>query len=164
MNHGVGVMFLPSGLGYFATGAAGIPAYSPLVFKFDLLQMKQNDHDNDGIPSYKEDLNGDGEFTVANADDDTITHDDTDGDSIPNYFDSDDDADGVLTIDELNPTTYIIDTNQGQAEPNLAEGEFEISRSEEAGVITIKTVTIMDTNNNGKGDHLDDDITINYNE
>ncbi len=99
-NHGVGVMFLPSGLGYFSTGAGGIPAYSPLVFKFDLLQMKQNDHDNDGIPSYMEDINGDGEFTVADPEDDTVTHDDTDGDSIPNYFDPDDDGDGVLTINE----------------------------------------------------------------
>ena len=99
-NHGVGVMFLPSGLGYFSTGAGGIASYSPLVFKFDLLQMKENDHDNDGIPSYKEDLNNDGEFTIADPEDDTVTHDDTDGDSIPNYFDSDDDGDGVLTINE----------------------------------------------------------------
>ncbi len=99
-NHGVGVMFLPSGLGYFSGSAGGIPAYSPLIFKFDLLQMSENDHDGDGIPSYLEDLNGDGEFTIANPDDDTITHDDTDGDGVPNYFDNDDDGDGVLTINE----------------------------------------------------------------
>lgn len=100
-NHGVGVMFLPSGLGYFSTGTGGIPPYSPLVFKFDLLQkLKEGDHDNDGVPSYLEDLNGDGEFTLADPEDDTVTHDDTDGDFIPDYFDSDDDGDGVLTIDE----------------------------------------------------------------
>lgn len=99
-NHGVGVMFLPSGLGYFSTGTGGIPAYSPLVFKFDLLQMKENDHDGDGVPSHLEDLNDDGEFTVADPEDDTVTHDDTDGDLIPDYFDSDDDGDGVLTINE----------------------------------------------------------------
>ena len=99
-NHGVGVMFLPSGLGYFSNRTGGIPSYSPLVFKFDLLQMTVNDHDNDGVPSYLEDLNGDGEFTIADFEDDTITHDDTDGNSIPDYFDPDDDGDGVLTIDE----------------------------------------------------------------
>ena len=100
VNHGVGVMFLPSGLGYFSSGTGGIGAYSPLIFKFDLLQMKENDHDNDGVPSYLEDLNDDGEFTIADPEDDTVTHDDTDSDNIPNYFDSDDDGDGVLTINE----------------------------------------------------------------
>lgn len=163
-NHGAGVMFLPSGLGYFGTPTTGIPAYSSIVFKFDLFQISVNDHDNDGLPSYYEDLNGDGEFTIADSEDDTITHDDTDGDSTPNYFDLDDDGDGVSTLDELEHKTYIVDTNLGEEEPVLAEKEFEFRRSESDGVLTIKTVKIVDSNNDGIDDYLDINIAINYNE
>ncbi|NMH86075.1 hypothetical protein [Flavivirga algicola] len=46
--------------------------------------------DNDGIPAELEDLNNN-----KNLDDD-----DTDGDTIPNYLDADDDGDNVLTKDE----------------------------------------------------------------
>lgn len=99
-NHGAGVMFLPSGLGYFSSATVGIPAYSPIVFKFDLLQMFQNDHDGDGVPSYLEDLNGDGEYTVNFSDLTDGTDDDTDGDGTPDYADADDDGDGILTINE----------------------------------------------------------------
>ncbi|MGB5420073.1 FKBP-type peptidyl-prolyl cis-trans isomerase [Algibacter sp.] len=99
-NHGSGVMFLPSGLSYFSAVQTDIPAYSPLIFKFDVLQMFQNDHDSDGVPSYLEDLNGDGEFTVNYDDLTDETDDDTDGDGIADYLDSDDDGDGVLTINE----------------------------------------------------------------
>ena len=156
MNHGVGVMFLPSGLAYFSQTQATIPAYSPLIFKFELLQTSQNDHDNDGIPSYLEDLNGDTELTIDD--------DDTDGDLLPDYFDADDDGDGILTINELVPTVYTIDTNQGEQEPVLEVGEFEISRSDDAGIITINTVKIVDSNNDGINDYLDENITINYND
>ncbi|ALJ04362.1 hypothetical protein APS56_04050 [Pseudalgibacter alginicilyticus] len=95
-NHGAGVMFVPSGLGYFASGSTNISSYSPLVFKFDLFEMQENDHDNDGVPSWKEDLNGDGEFFTT--DDDEL--DDTDGDGTLNIIDTDDDGDGVPTIRE----------------------------------------------------------------
>jgi hypothetical protein len=101
INSGVGVMFLPSGLAYFSSSpSSSVPAYSPLFFKFELLGYSENDHDNDGIPSYLEDVNGDGYFTVENPDDKTQTHDDTDGDGTPNAFDDDDDNDGVPTIRE----------------------------------------------------------------
>ncbi|GAL68563.1 FKBP-type peptidyl-prolyl cis-trans isomerase FkpA precursor [Jejuia pallidilutea] len=98
VNHGTGVMFLPSGMAYYNNAPSGIPAYSPLIFKFEIYQSFDNDYDGDGVPSHKEDLNGDGEFFVDldNADAD----DDTDGDGIPDYVDSDDDGDGVLTINE----------------------------------------------------------------
>ena len=89
-------MFLPSGLGYFSQSSGAIPAYSPIIFKFELLQAYQNDHDKDGVPSYLEDINGDGEL-----------FDNTDGDFNPSngfpiydYLDTDDDGDGILTIDE----------------------------------------------------------------
>ena len=92
MNYGLGVMFLPSGIGYFSAPQGGIPAYSPLIFKFELFDTEINDHDGDTVPSYLEDLDGDGEFTVDG--------DDTDGDLIPDYFDIDDDGDGVVTLNE----------------------------------------------------------------
>lgn len=162
-NHGAGVMFLPSGLGYFNNSTPGISAYTPIAFKFDLYQTSIADHDNDGIPSYLEDINGDGEFTL-NSDTDTKDGDDTDSDNIPNHFDDDDDGDGVLTIDELEHKTYTVDTNMNEQEPVLEIKEFELSRSESEGIITIKTVTIKDSNNDNIDDYLDENITIDYNE
>ncbi len=101
MNKGVGVMFIPSGLAYFNRPTIGIPAYTPIAFKFELLQTAQNDHDNDGVPSYLEDIkNNDGEFTVNIKDLTDETDDDTDGNGVPDYADNDDDGDGVLTINE----------------------------------------------------------------
>ncbi|WP_136479798.1 FKBP-type peptidyl-prolyl cis-trans isomerase [Cognatitamlana onchidii] len=98
-NHGVGVMFIPSGLAYFSSGQGIIDAYEPINFKFDLLQKYENDHDNDNVPSYKEDLNGDGEFTL-NSSPDVMDGDDTDNDRTPDFADNDDDGDGVPTINE----------------------------------------------------------------
>jgi len=152
-NSGVGVMFLPSGLGYYGGGVAGISAYSSLVFKFEMFQTEVNDHDNDGLPSYVEDLNG-------NL---NMVDDDTDGDVFnPNYVDADDDGDGVLTLNELEPNEHTI--NLGEPDPVLGAKEFEISRTEDGGIITIKTVIIMDSNNDGLDDYLDENIIINYNE
>lgn len=100
VNHGVGVMFVPSGLAYFATGSGSIGVYEPISFKFDLLQKYENDHDSDNVPSYKEDWNtNDGEFTTNSAED-VHDGDDTDGDFTPDYFDADDDGDGIPTINE----------------------------------------------------------------
>lgn len=126
INNGRGYLFIPSGLG-FGQGASGlIPANNPLIFKIELNDVRRADHDFDGIYSYLEDLDNDGE--VANddtnsngfpnyldGDDDgdtvltknedangngTVFDDDTDGDSVPNYLDNDDDGDGKLTKDE----------------------------------------------------------------
>ena len=99
LNHGTGVMFLPSGLAYFSTATGGISTYESIIFKFEMYGMSENDHDGDGVPSYKEDLNNDGEF-LLNSDVDTMDGDDTDNDGSPNYFDTDDDGDGILTINE----------------------------------------------------------------
>ena len=96
-NSGLGVMFLPSGLSYFYNSRTGIPAYSPLIFKFEVLQADLNDHDNDSVPSYLEDINSNGELLSADF---STGDDDTDGDGLPNYLDDDDDGDGVPTIDE----------------------------------------------------------------
>ncbi|NOY47825.1 MAG: hypothetical protein GXO84_06455, partial [Chlorobi bacterium] len=120
----------------------------------ELYQSDVNDHELDGVPSYLEDINNDLE----------IGNDDTDNDGIQNFVDVDDDGDGVLTINELEPMQYIVNTNIGEIEPILDTKEFEISRSENAGIITINTVKIVDSNNDGLDDYLDDSITINYNE
>lgn len=152
-NFGLGMMFLPSGLGYFSGTSTG-RSYDNLIFKFELLQYEQQDHDQDGIPSYVEDLNGD--LNLGN--------DDTDGNDIPNYVDFDDDGDGVATFNELLQTVYTVDTNEDEEEPTLSENEYEYSRSTDAGIITITTVTALDTNNNGILDYLDDSVSINYNE
>lgn len=99
-NPGVGAMFLPSGLAYFSEYTSDIPPYSVLAFKFDLLETSVMDHDNDGVPSFMEDLNNDGEFVVDYENLDSTTDDDTDGDGTPDFLDTDDDGDGVLTINE----------------------------------------------------------------
>lgn len=94
-DFGVGVMFIPSGLGYFASGSASIPSYSPLIFNFKLYNLKRMDHDRDGILSmyeYGDPLDGE-RFKK-----DPI---DTDGDDRPDYLDVDDDADGHLTKTEI---------------------------------------------------------------
>lgn len=103
-NFGAGVMFIPSGLGYFGTARAGIPAYSPLIFAFKLYEIQRVDHDGDGIYSYQEDINGDGYMlTLADG---VVNPDDTDGDGIPNFLDVDDDGDFFTTASEIkNPIT-----------------------------------------------------------
>ena len=151
---GVGAMFLPSGLGYYSSGSNGIAPYSCLIFKFDLLQSETNDHDLDGIPSYLEDLDGDLDFS----------NDDTDENGLFDFLDFDDDGDGVFTINELLPNEYIVDTNIGETDPVYGVGEYETGRTEEDGIITITTVTVVDSNNNGIDDYLDDSVSIDYNE
>lgn len=155
-NPGLGVMFLPSGLAYFASPPPGSPIslYSNLIFKFEVLQFQEVDHDDDGIPTYVEDLN-------SNR---NVFDDDTDNDRTPNAFDTDDDNDGVSTLDELKGFTYVIDTNLGENEPTLEVGEYIRSRTVADGIITLKTVKVMDTNGNSIPDYLDSAITINYNE
>jgi hypothetical protein len=151
-NYGFGAMFLPSGLAYFSSAPSGIPLYSNLIFKFELYQASPNDHDGDGIFSHLEDLDNN-----KNAYDD-----DTDEDNIPNFLDANDDNDTILTKNELVFKTYTVDTNQGEQEPVLANNESEISRSESAGIITIKTVVIVDTNNDDVPDYLDKETIIDH--
>lgn len=100
-DFGIGVVFVPSGLGYYASPPVGssIRRYQPIIFAAQLYKSKEADHDLDGIPSYLEDINGDGR--VNSPPDENDNGDDTDGDGIPNYVDADDDGDGVLTIDEI---------------------------------------------------------------
>jgi hypothetical protein len=91
-NFGIGFAIFPSGLGYFQSGSISIPAYSPLIFKVNMMTLNRTDHDNDSVLTIIEDLNGDHDFN----------NDDTDSDNIPNFLDDDDDGDGVLTINEYD--------------------------------------------------------------
>lgn len=98
-DYGIGAVFIPSGLAYFDNPppGSGIPSYTPLIFKIDLLSFEANtDFDGDGIPSILEDLDGDGNLNNDNTDQDTERI------FLPNHNDSDDDADGIPTIDEID--------------------------------------------------------------
>ncbi|MBP9793535.1 MAG: hypothetical protein KBC56_05990 [Flavobacterium sp.] len=95
-DFGAGVMFLPSGLAYYASSQGTIPAYSPLIFTFSLKRIHHVDTDFDGIDTIDEDVNGNGKYG----------DDDTDGDGRPNYMDIDDDGDGKLTKAELKYSVF----------------------------------------------------------
>lgn len=118
-DFGVGAVFLPSGLAYYSNPTATIPSYSPLIFTFQLFSVNQADHDQDGIPSYLEDLDNDR----------IVVNDDSDDDSRPNYLDADDDGDGTLTKDEITINedgTLSFPDRNGNGIPNyLDEDEFE---------------------------------------
>lgn len=95
-NYGVGVVFLPSGLGYYDRPVANVPSYSPLVFTVRLHANRKRDHDRDGILSNFE--NGIGVEDLHTVD--------TDGDNVPDFLDIDDDNDNLRTLIEIrNPAT-----------------------------------------------------------
>lgn len=101
-DFGKGVVFIPSGLAYFSAPPSGssIEPYKPIIFSVQLYKSRENDHDLDGIPSYKEDLNNNGRINESATSEDV--GDDLDGDGLANFVDEDDDGDGVLTIDEIS--------------------------------------------------------------
>ncbi len=92
-NYGIGAVFIPSGLAYYQypPPTGGLNAYDQLIFSFELFESEVADHDEDGIPSYMEDLNEDG----------FLLNDNTDGAGAVNYLDDDDDGDGRLTKYEI---------------------------------------------------------------
>ncbi len=102
-NFGVGAIFFPSGMGFANIPQPNIPANSPLVFRIKLFASLEADHDLDGIPSWMEDLN----------DNQNPNDDDTDDDNFPNFLDTNDDADLILTINEItiNPDGTITFTD-----------------------------------------------------
>lgn len=164
VNKGVGVMFLPSGLGYFSNAQSKIPAYSPIIFKFELLKMYQNDFDGDGIPSYLEDLNGDGEFTVNYENRNDPTDDDTNGKLInglpyPDYADTDDDGDGILTRNEIEIATIKKPTRQEILDTPLLDNQVLLNKivKELDGTYTGTILTFKDTDGDDIPDYLDAD-------
>lgn len=115
-KYGVGAVFMPSALGYYASPPSSIGLYSPLIFTLKVLRaVVGTDHDNDGVPSYLEDLNGD-HF---------LLNDDTDLDRLADYKDINDDNDPVLTVDEDidqdgDPTN---DDTDGDGIPNYLDSD-----------------------------------------
>jgi hypothetical protein len=105
-DFGAGIMFLPSGLGYYNSGNSGIPAYAPLVFSFKLFEVNRIDSDGDGIMNFQEDVNGDGYMRVLAKG--VVNPDDSDGDGIPNFLDTDDDGDGVSTRKEITGANGVL--------------------------------------------------------
>jgi len=86
LEGGTGFLFIPSGLAYKNSGEL---ANKPIIFKVTLNDIFHTDHDKDGVLSMYEVEEG-GKYVDL----------DTDGDSLPNFVDNDDDGDGVLTEDE----------------------------------------------------------------
>lgn len=125
-DYGIGAAFIPSGLAYFSNPPIPeIPQYAPLIFTFQLYKTIQGDLDEDGVPSVYEDLNNDK----------LLGNDNTDGDDIPNFADTDDDGDGTPTIDEV-----------------------EINDANEDGYISEDEIIFTDSNSDGTPDYLDPEV------
>ena len=147
---GMGAMFLPSGLSYFSTYKSGIPTYSNLMYKFELLQAESRDHDLDNIPSHME-------ISQSNDSDLLI---DTDEDLFLNFLDSDDDGDGTATASEIKIDTYSDMTLEGLQTIldaiELMSNQFisPISTLPD-GTFTANIITLVDDNGNGIPNYLD---------
>ena len=159
-NHGIGAVFIPSGLGYFSTALAEIPSYTPLIFRFNVIDNTVMDHDADGIPSFIEDLNNDGD----------AFDNDSDEDSGADFIDNDDDNDDTLTRDEVEVKSYDEDDSmmpfmtrdaaQTYFNDNASSDEHFISIDfNEGGTYTLNTVVLTDSNNDGTPDYLDENIS-----
>ncbi len=110
---GRGLIFMPSGLGYFNSAQTSIPTYSPLIFEISVFTINKSDHDGDGVLSINEDPNKDG----------NPYNDDTDEDGVINMYDEDDDGDGILTKDELdgNDPDNLPDDSNNDGIPNYLD-------------------------------------------
>ncbi|WP_052158169.1 FKBP-type peptidyl-prolyl cis-trans isomerase [Lacinutrix jangbogonensis] len=160
-DHGLGVVFMHSGLGYFSLPpTSAIPIYSPLFFNLKVISRSNTDYDLDGVPSHIEhpDGNIDGE------------EDNIDGDLLVNFIDNDDDGDGVLTRNEVVQNEYEEDVDENQfmtkAEAQsyfdaiTATDEIFISiEGELDGTFTLHTLTVPDDNNDGTPNYLDSSVT-----
>jgi hypothetical protein len=114
-------------LGYFSGSADGIAPFTNLIFKFELYQYEVNDHDNDNVPSYLEDVDGNGYVRDGSVDD-------SDGDQIANFLDTDDDGDGVLTINEdLEPDTDLNVDSDGDGDPTNDIGDGDPTNDDTDG-------------------------------
>ena len=121
---GIGVMFLPSGLGYFSAAAGTVPVYSNLIFKFKVFQSEFNDHDFYNVPSHLEDTNNNYDLSDDNSDDD----------SFADFIDSDDDNDGTLTIDEdLEPDSDLTIDRDGDGDPTNDIGDGDPTNDDSDG-------------------------------
>jgi hypothetical protein len=79
------------------------------VFSFKLYAINRSDLDNDGIPSYLEDVNGDN--YVRNFAAGVANPDDSDKDGVPDYLDIDDDGDSFSTRSEITVNKVVTPFN-----------------------------------------------------
>ena len=118
-DFGFAAVFVPSGIGFFATPPLSTPLqpYQPLIVEFQLYKSVESDHDQDLIPTYLEDVDGDG----------LVRDEDTDSNGTPNYLDIDDDGDETPTNEEVfiddNGELQIPDSN-GNGTPDYLDQEF----------------------------------------
>jgi len=92
INAGNCLVFIPSGLAYYnSPQGANLPAYSSIVFQINLKTLDKIDHDSDRILSYMELYGTETDYFMQ----------DSDGDLIPDFLDTDDDGDGFLTRNEF---------------------------------------------------------------
>lgn len=112
-----------------------VPPSSPQVIEefvsttggMAILEIRISDQDdNDGVPAELEDINGDG----------NLFNDDSDGDGIPDFLDTDDDNDNVLTASE---------------ELEAVDDNGNVITDENGDVVYV------DTDNDGIPNYLDDD-------
>lgn len=136
------------------------------VSNFDISAefMPAPDEDNDGVPDEDEDLNNNG----------NLEDDNTDGDDLPNYRDSDDDGDLVATIDEIrgigagrfvNGNRIFIDTDNDMIENYLDDdddGDLVLTKDEDYN--GNGNPIDDDTNNNSIPDFLDEDAALGVDE
>ena len=120
IDFGAGAMFIPSGLAYYAAGKGVIPGYASLIFSFKLLATQRLDHEfkivnqeaiaiPDGILSYLEDNDGDHYMWLKEELNAGVSNpDDTDGDGLPDFVDTDDDGDGVSTRTEITAPNGVL--------------------------------------------------------
>ena len=127
-GYGAGVMFLPSGFGYFNNSKGTLGSYSPIIFSFKLYELDYRDPDGDGILSKDERdfrnlpvydkwkvnpyLGYDYDYyTNLSSNTFNFVKYDTDGDGFPNMFDIDDDNDNYTTkyeMKEFSPIDHSI--------------------------------------------------------
>ena len=160
-NQGIGVVFIPSGLGYFSQYVPTIGTYNPILFKLHVIERNFTDFDDDNIPSYLEDIDSDSDGY----------NDNTDGDVLPNFIDPDDDGDGVLTKNEVEAKQYTEDGSmvafstkaEAQAfyDNNAAANEIFVKIEYlSTGFYKLHTTVLTDTNNDGTPDYLDASVAI----
>ncbi len=127
-NRGIGLMIIPSGLGFFNLPRSEIiPRYAPLIFTFESgLFVENTDSDLDGVPNILEDINENEFFFDDNTDEELELE--LGFGLQADFQDIDDDGDGVLTRTEISD----------------ADGN----------IIT----PYPDSNNDGTPDYLDPDI------
>lgn len=133
---GVGAVFMPSALGYYSAPPTVLTQYAPLIFTLKNMGYVITDHDQDNVPSYLEDINGDHD----------LTNEDTDGNNVYDFGDIDDDGDGILTkYEDLEPDTDLLVDRDNDGDPTNDIGDGDPTND--------------DTDLDGTPNYLDSDST-----